>query len=183
LRWVLIAVKQDALPWQLHKVADWLALTRDQMIERARSLPPMPRRRVDGQNRWKVMLSTKRSSAKENGRGFSISVDDVPFRSHCPMLGCEFLLMGSEGSRALNGSVGRHRWNSASLDQIVAGAGYPPGNVVLVSDLANCIMADCTSPDRVRRVALWFDAELAAAPHLAAMIQDNMRAQWAAAAE
>ena len=116
--------------------------------------------------------------------GFSLTLEDVVWSASCPVFGVPFLLPGSEESRAINGSKGAPRWNSPNFDRIDPRRGYVLGNVVLVCKLANLIMQDATSPDRVRRVAQWFDQELEAAPHLKAMIQDDTsRAHWLLAAE
>lgn len=177
-------VKQDALPWMLHRVADWMTLTPAAMIERARSLPEMPRRKLNGCDRRKDMLSGKRWNAKEYGVEFTLTLEDVAWTASCPVFGVDFLLQGSEASRARNGAKGAPRWDSPNFDRIDPRLGYVKGNVVLVCSLANNIMQDATSPDRVRQVATWFDAELEAAPALAALIDGNdHRAHWAMAAE
>lgn len=176
-------IKQDALPETLHRVAQWMMKTPAEMLAFARTLPEMPRRRVDGVDRWKLMLSYKKGGATEYGIDFSLTLDDLPFTAVCPVLGVPFLLPGSEEYRALNGSVGRSRWNSPSFDRIDPRQGYVPGNVVLVSHLANTIMQNCTSPDRVRIVAEWFERELAAAPELAALIDYDAHEHWKIAAE
>ena len=180
------AIKQDALPWHLHRVADWMTKTPDEMLAFARTLPEMPRRRVDGEDRWKAMLRFKKGNAKERGIDFSLTLDDVPFTAACPVLGVPFLLPGSEETAAALKAAGvrnRSFWNSPSFDRIDPRKGYVSGNVVLVSQLANKIMSNATSPDRVRIVADWFDGELAAAPELAALIDYDAHEHWKIAAE
>lgn len=156
------------------------------MLAFARTLPEMPRHRVDGRDRWMGMLRTKRGNAKKYGVEFSLSLHDVSFSASCPVLQVPFLLLGSEESAEAIREAGvrsRSFWNTPSFDRIDPKQGYVPGNVVLVSVLANTIMNNCTSPDRVRIVADWFDRELAAAPELAALIDYDAQAHWKIAAE
>lgn len=180
------AIKQNALPWHLHRVANWMLKTPSEMLDIARTLPEMPRRRVDGRDRWKDMLSGKKGQAKRYAIEFALTLDDIPFTAVCPVLGVPFLLPGSEEMAAALAVRGRSKgnfWNSASFDRIDPRQGYVPGNVVLVSNLTNIIMQNCTSPDRVRIVAEWFDRELAAAPELAALIDHDAHEHWKIAAE
>lgn len=179
-------IKANALPETLHRVANWMLKTPSEMLDFARTLPEMPRRRVDGVDRRKLMLSGKKWGAKERGIDFSLTIDDVPFTAVCPVLGVPFLLPGSE-EMAAHWKATRKKpastWSSPSFDRIDPRQGYVAGNVVLVSHLANSIMNNCTSPDRVRQVADWFDCELAAAPELAALIDHNAHEHWKIAAE
>lgn len=179
-------IKQDALPWHLHRVADWMKTSPAEMLTYARTLPEMPRRRVDGQDRWKDMLRAKKSNARIAKVEFALTLDDVPFTAVCPVLGVPFLLPGSAGiTAALKAAGARNRpfWNSPSFDRIDPRQGYVPSNVVLVSHLANAIMSNSTSSDRVRIVADWFERELAAAPDLAALIDYDAHEHWKIAAE
>ena len=180
------SIKQDALPWHLQQTADWMQKTPSEMLDFARTLPEMPKRRVDGQDRRKQMLGDKKWHAKANGIDFSLTLDDLPFTATCPVLDVPFLLPGSEEMAAHWKATGKKpasTWSSPSFDRIDPRQGYVPGNVVLVSHLANNIMQNCISPDRVRIVAEWFDRELAAAPELAALIDHDAHAHWKIAAE
>ncbi|MCV2873235.1 endonuclease VII domain-containing protein [Defluviimonas sp. WL0050] len=180
-------IKANALPETLHRVADWMQKTPTEMLAVARTLPAMPRRRVDGQDRWKAMLWHKKAGANECGIDFNLALHDLPFTAVCPVLGVPFLLPGSEESlsacRASGVKRGRNFWNSPSFDRIDPRQGYVAGNVVLVSNLANKIMSNGTSPDRVRLVADWFERELATAPDLAALIDYDAHEHWKIAAE
>ncbi len=179
------AIKQDALPWMIHKVADWMTLTPAAMIERAMALPEMPLRMTRAGDRRKEMLRGKRANnAEAYDVEFTLTLEDVVWSASCPVFGVPFLLPGSEDRRTRYGTKRGPTWDSPSFDRIDPRRGYVPGNVVLVCTLANRIMQDATSPDRVRMVAEWFDRELAAAPELAALIKDDTtRAHWAMAAE
>jgi hypothetical protein len=180
------SIKQDALPEILHRVAQWMTKTPSEMLDFARTLPEMPRRRVDGRDRRMDMLCSKKSNAKIAKVDFSLTIDDVPFTAVCPVLGVPFLLPGSKELAAHWKATGKKpasTWSSPSFDRIDPRQGYVPGNVVLLSTHANRIMQNCTSPDRVRIVAEWFDRELAAAPELAALIDYDAYEHWRIAAE
>lgn len=179
-------IKQDALPATLHLVADWMEKSPAEMLALARTLSEMPKKQVRPRDRRKEMLSGKKWQAKQHGIEFSLTIDDLPFTAICPVLDVPFLLPGSEEMAAALKEAGvrnRSFWNSPSFDRIDPRLGYVAGNVVLVSNLANAIMSNATSPDRVRIVAEWFDRELAAAPALAALIDHGARDSWAMAAE
>lgn len=177
-------IKQDALPWMIHRVADWMTLTPAEMIERASALPEMERKQLDGGDRRKVMLGNKLRHSKGKGVEFTLTLEDITWSASCPVFGIPFLLPGSAERTARCGSKGGPVWNSPNFDRIDPTKGYIPGNVVLISTLANTIKQDATSPERIRQVADWFDRELAAAPELAALIdQDDARAHWLMAAE
>ncbi len=75
------------------------------------------------------MLVHARYRAKKSGVAFSICVSDVaPVPTYCPLLGIPlFMSVGA-------GSIGP---NSPTLDRIRNGDGYVPGNVMVISHLAN----------------------------------------------
>ncbi|GEM_PF-4668340 len=150
--------KLDATPDQLRRVADWMALTADQMHNRASSMPQIEGFRLNDWDGRKQLLAMKKYSARKIGVPFDLMLEDVAWPRQCPVLGVDFLLPGSDGVER----KGPKR-NSLSFDRIDPKQGYVAGNVVLVSHLANSIMGNTTSPDRVRIVAEWFDRELAAA--------------------
>jgi hypothetical protein len=131
----------------------------------ARSLPQIEGFKLNGWDGRKQLLAMKKYAAKKAGVLFDLRFEDIAWPRRCPVLGMDFLLPGSEGVER----KGPKR-NSLSFDRIDPTRGYVAGNVVLVSHLANSIMSDSTSPDRVRRVADWFEQELRAAPELEAAI-------------
>lgn len=148
--------KLDATPDQLHRIADWMTLTPAAMIERAQALPQIEGYRLNNWDGRRQLLSMKKYAARKAGVEFSLSLDDVVWSRSCPALGVEFDLPGVTQAD----KKGPKR-NSLSFDRIDPRRGYVAGNVVLVSHQANSIMGNATSPDRIRRVADWFDWALA----------------------
>ena len=78
------------------------------------------------------MLLSARKRAKERGLEFSLTPEDVPVPSHCPVLGIPMTF----GSKDWN--------NSPSLDRIDPKKGYTPDNVRVISFRANRIKCDAT---------------------------------------
>jgi hypothetical protein len=64
----------------------------------------------------------------------------------CPVLGTPISFALQQGQRPLE--------NTASLDQIVPGRGYIPGNVQILSKLANQMKSNAT-PEQLRTFAKW----------------------------
>lgn len=78
------------------------------------------------------MLREARKRAQARGLEFSLTPDDVPVPSHCPVLGIP--LSTDDGD-----------WNtSPSLDRIDPKKGYTPDNVRVISFRANRIKCDAT---------------------------------------
>lgn len=69
--------------------------------------------------------------AKKFGIPFTIGVLDIPYATHCVYLGVE-LVYGAGGQRC------------ASLDRIIPALGYVPGNVRIISGLANAMKNNAT---------------------------------------
>lgn len=85
-------------------------------------------------NPKRMMLDRARNRAKESGLPFSIGIDDINIPDKCPILGIpmEFCL----------GSGGKE--NSPSIDRIQNDLGYVPGNIGVISMLANRIKSSLT---------------------------------------
>lgn len=79
-----------------------------------------------------TMLRRARERAVARGLEFSLTPEDVPVPSHCPVLGISMTF----GSKDRN--------NSASLDRIDPKKGYTPDNVRVISFRANRIKCDAT---------------------------------------
>ena len=77
-----------------------------------------------------------RARAKRYGIPVDITVDDIDWVTHCPVLGIE-LIYGRTGGD------GRRR-NSATLDRRDNTLGYVKGNVFVLSHRANRIKSDAT---------------------------------------
>ncbi len=91
----------------------------------------------------KYLLDKAKNRAKKKNLPFSLTYKDFELPTHCPLLG-----------KQLRRNVGgRNQWDfSPTLDRIDPELGYVPGNVWVVSSLANQIMSDAT-PETVLRVA------------------------------
>jgi hypothetical protein len=96
----------------------------------------------------KKIFLRKKHKAKERGIEFSLKLEDVVFPTHCPALGVELSYVqrgGNPGSRP----------NTASFDRIDPSKGYIPGNVIIVSELANRIKTNATV-EQIERVAAFY---------------------------
>ena len=89
------------------------------------------------------MLSHAKERASAQGVPFMITLEDISVPSRCPALGIP-LSIGD----------GRIHAGSPSLDRLRPDLGYVPGNVVVISDLANRIKQKGTSVE-VRAVGEW----------------------------
>lgn len=77
------------------------------------------------------IFSTSKHRAKRLGQEFTISRNDVPIPTHCPIT--ELKLEFNEGKR---------RDSTYSLDRIDNSKGYIPGNVAIISWRANRIKSN-----------------------------------------
>jgi len=91
-----------------------------------------------------TLFNTARQRAKKRGVPFSITLDDIKIPDTCPALG--FSLVIADGKVA---------FNSATLDRIIPELGYVPGNVIVVSMLANQIKSSA-SPEQIMKVAHFY---------------------------
>ncbi len=92
------------------------------------------------------MLKAARDRAQMLGLPFTITLDDVHVPDVCPALGIP-----------LTRGDGVKHDGSPTLDRLRPALGYVPGNVVVISDLANRIKQNCTS-EQVRTVGNWMRA-------------------------
>ncbi len=94
----------------------------------------------------KLLVKFARKRAKDNGVPFNITAEDIrycfPADGCCPITKQPF----ERG----NGKVGPR---SMSLDRIIPELGYVPGNIAVISHLANTIKQNCTDPEVFRRIA------------------------------
>ena len=81
------------------------------------------------------LLRNARSRALQRGYEFSITPADIILPSHCPILGVPLSKNG--------------RRYGYSLDKIDPSLGYIPGNVWVISQLANAMKWDSTAEERV----------------------------------
>jgi hypothetical protein len=96
-------------------------------------------------------LSSIRASARAKGIIFSLTIDDVSMPDFCPVLGIP-LEFREKGKRD----------NSPSVDRIVPSKGYVPGNVAVISFLANRLKSNCTDPAVFEAIARYLRERVAA---------------------
>lgn len=88
-------------------------------------------------NPARFMVSCAMQRAKRSGVPFSISVEDVVIPERCPILGLKLKSGLGQGRQGPNE-------DSPSLDRIVPELGYVPGNVQVISALANKMKCNAT---------------------------------------
>lgn len=76
--------------------------------------------------------------AKRDGLEFNLTMDDIPFETHCPLLGTPFTIHFY--SKFTKGAD----FNAPSLDRLDPTKGYVKGNVAVISYRANSIKMDAT---------------------------------------
>lgn len=94
----------------------------------------------------KILLGSARRRAKLQGVEFAITAKDISIPDTCPAL--HIPIMAGDGTR---------RENSPSIDRIDYTKGYVPGNVVVVSELANRLKSNASS-GQLREVADWMES-------------------------
>jgi hypothetical protein len=90
----------------------------------------------------KRMLDAARTTSRQRGLEFRLSLADLEPVSECPAFGWQLVYQ----------AVGTPLDNSASLDRIDSRLGYVPGNVWIISRKANRVKMDST-PYEMRMVA------------------------------
>lgn len=100
------------------------------------------------QNPYKSIFLCKKSGAKRGSIEFTLTFDNVVWNTHCPVLGLELDYTRRRKSRDT-------RPNSPSFDRVNPNLGYVPGNVIIVSHLANTIKSNATV-DQLERVAAFY---------------------------
>lgn len=106
-------------------------------------------------NPWLFLYHSAKCRAKRRNIIFTITQDDVrqawPQDGLCPVLGKPLLLRRGEKS-----------WEdlSPSLDRIDSSKGYEPGNIAIISTLANVIKSYVNDPEVFRRIASYIESHL-----------------------
>jgi hypothetical protein len=96
---------------------------------------------------WSV-FRLKKNGAKSRGVPFALEFSKMSWPTDCPVLGLKFAYgYGSGKGRTLD--------NSPSFDRIDPTKGYIPGNVIIVSHLANRIKNNATV-EQLERVAAFY---------------------------
>ena len=91
--------------------------------------------------------------ARTLGLPFTITKDDIEIPDVCPVLGIPIFVA--------IGNTNGFNPNSASLDRIIPDLGYVPGNIRVISHLANTIKRDLTDPAPFRAIADYIERETA----------------------
>lgn len=78
----------------------------------------------------KILWMAARSRARNRGIPFTIKQTDVVVPTHCAVLGIPLDC--------------RDRNHTPSIDEVVQGKGYTPGNIAVISGKANRIKSDAT---------------------------------------
>lgn len=91
-----------------------------------------------------VLLSLAKQRAKKKGIRFNITEKDIKIGKRCPVLGMLFV-------RGINK---RPMDSSPTLDRIDPKRGYTPGNIVVISSLANRIKTTANAR-QILRVYKW----------------------------
>lgn len=94
------------------------------------------------------LCSVAKSRAKKRNILFCLSKEDIIVPTHCPILGIE-LKTHTDG-------IGGGKDNSFSLDRIDPSKGYIPGNVWVISRLANNMKSTAT-PEQLKMFAQWIN--------------------------
>ena len=93
----------------------------------------------------KIMFAAAKVRAKKAGVPFSITPEDLVVPEFCPILGIKLE----------HGTV-KDRDSSPSLDRVIPELGYVPGNIAVISHLANRIKNTGTAAEH-RKIADWMD--------------------------
>ena len=80
---------------------------------------------------WSNKLHMTKQNAKARNLEFTITIDDVPIPDKCPLTNIKLVM-------------GPNRWSKPSIDRIDSTKGYIPGNVWVISVLANTMKSIAT---------------------------------------
>jgi hypothetical protein len=118
-----VACHKDFYDNHPEKWQNWRNLNLEENKKHSRELSRLWRERAPE----KMLLGQIKSRCKRKNIICTITVDDIKFPTHCPILGIE-LFVGTGMGPVMNGP---------SVDRIIPELGYVPGNVHVVSRLAN----------------------------------------------
>ena len=91
--------------------------------------------------KFKQLLNQKKNYCLKNNIDFDLSIDDIEFPSHCPVLGIELNYFSDIVSN-----------NSPSLDRFDPNGGYVKGNIILISMRANRLKMNA-NPEELMAIA------------------------------
>ena len=108
--------------------------------------------RVKSTSSEKKMLNRARNRARERGLEFSLELSDIKIPDICPILGIPLRVhSGTSGGKPF----------SPALDRIDNSKGYIPGNVMVISHLANCMKSSATN-EQLHAFADWVKLNISA---------------------
>jgi hypothetical protein len=91
-----------------------------------------PGEKKSDDRRYKMFHNAKHR-AKKKGLPFTITIEDIVIPDKCPLLGIELVSTNDKRDP-----------RNPSLDQVVAGNGYTPDNIQVISSRANWLKGDAT---------------------------------------
>lgn len=94
----------------------------------------------------RTLIIQARARAKKKGISFDVSEEDITIPSTCPVFGFNLDFNIGKGAGG--------KFNSVSLDRIDNNKGYIPGNVQVISSLANR-MKSAANPEQLVQFAKW----------------------------
>ena len=124
-----------------------------QAYQKIKKNPLLLQRKINQQLKWhqehptSVLLNSARQRAKHHHVPCTITEADIHIPKYCPVLGIRLVFRLRAGQK--------NRWNSPSLGRILPKRGYIPGNVIVVSELANRIKTNAT-PKQILRVGKFY---------------------------
>lgn len=86
------------------------------------------------------MFLSSKINAYNRGLEHTITEDDIPLPVICRYLGIRLVYRAK---------IGKRIWNGPSIDRIDSTKGYVPGNIQVISDLANRMKQNATIPQLV----------------------------------
>lgn len=99
---------------------------------------------LDDKQRAQQLIALAKDRARKKGVPFSLTIDDLDIPSRCPVLGIPIKF-----------SKMKDRHSSPSIDRLSSELGYVPGNIIIVSWLANDIRRNF-NPDQIIAVGQFY---------------------------
>ena len=88
------------------------------------------------------LLNAARSRAKRDDLPFGIIIDDIEIPKYCPVLGIKL----TDGTGSGSKNAGKNL-TSPSLDKMNPSKGYVPGNICVISKLANTLKGSASEAE------------------------------------
>lgn len=119
------------------------------------------KKKKSGYNRRKVFAKRRKNpkmfilwrikgGAKEQGREFNLTVEDIPdFPEYCPVF--PWIKIEYKVGHELGRPKGKkdHMWGAPSIDRIDNSKGYVPGNIRFISFRANWLKGSATNQELI----------------------------------